>query len=1127
MYLYFVLNTNSIIHSIFPILKKSILNSEVNIFLEEKNNIKLSVLGAAGSYINIYSSYLYSSLKKTVLILFSDKEEAAYALNEIEDVFGKDKVLFYPTSHLIPYQIEEVQNANVVLRTEVINSMNRTQNPKIIITYADALFEKVITKSELNSISLKIKIGEKIDADFLNETLFSFHFKRADVVTQPGEFSLRGGILDVFSYSDEMPYRVGFFGNEIETIRKFNIETQLSVEKVDEFMVVPNIDNSYNETFKVSFLDYLPSDTIFISKDLSISIARIENKFSKAEEVYTSLKQNIKRSEPKELYLQSHELISKVRDNSFIEFSSIPYFTEYKSVRLDQTEQPSFHKQFEFLGQDLLEKEKQHYQTYIAFQSEKQETRLQDIFSEIEKEIPFTGFHANVSKGFIDHNAKFLIYTDHQIFERYHRYNLRNSFSKSESLTLKELTDLKVGDFVTHIDHGIGKFMGLVKIKNDDKLQETIKLVYKNNDILYVNIHSLHKISKFSGKEGGEITLNQLGSAAWKNLKNKAKRKVKEVAFDLIKLYADRKTKPGFAFSPDGYLQNELEASFMYEDTPDQEKATQDVKNDMEKPIAMDRLICGDVGFGKTEIAIRAAFKAATDGKQSAVMVPTTILALQHYKTFVSRLKDFPVRIEYLNRFKTAGQKKEIIKSLAEGKIDIIIGTHQLIGKDVVFKDLGLLIIDEEHKFGVSVKDKLKTLKTTVDTLTLTATPIPRTLQFSLMAARDMSVIKTPPPNRQPVHTQLIGFNEEQIRDAVIYELNREGQILFINNRIENLDVLAGIIKRLVPMARIAIGHGQMEGKKLEKIMIDFMEGNYDVLISTTIIESGLDVPNANTIFINDAQRFGLADLHQMRGRVGRSNRKAFCYLITPPLDVITSEARKRLQAIEQFSDLGSGFNIAMKDLEIRGAGDLLGAEQSGFFAEIGFEAYQQILNEAIEELKEDEFSDLFVEEKEKKEFISDIQIDTDFELLIPDHYVNKVEERFSLYQKLSEIDNEQELINFKNELIDRFGKLPNQTQGLLKSVKLKWISKYIGFEKLLVKNNVLLAYFPVKAQSKYYQSDIFKKVLEYLQNNPFEATLKQKNINDNLQLYLRKENVSKIDDLVNFLERINAFINQ
>jgi transcription-repair coupling factor (superfamily II helicase) len=1119
------LKTNFIANSIFPHLKKSILGEEVRASLSDKLPVKIAVTGAAGSYISLFSSFLYQELKRTVFLFFADKEEAAYALNEIENIFGKKQVLFYPTSHLQPYQVEDVQNANIVLRTEVINAISQKTEPKFIISYADALSEKVITNSDLESIRLKIKTGDKLDSDFLNEILFSFQFQRTDFVTQPGEFSLRGGILDVFSYSDEQPYRIGFFGNEVETIRKFNIETQLSEEKINEFTLISNIDNPNQETVKVNFLDYLPKDTLFISKDLSVSLSNIGKRFTKAEEIYSSLTQNIKRGEPRQLYVQSEELAQKILSFSFIEFSIIPHFSECKILKLDQTEQPGFHKQFDLLGQDLVEKENQNFTNYISFQSEKQEQRLLDIFSETEKEIPFTSIHANISKGFIDYNSKFLIYTDHHIFERYHAYNLRNSFSKSESLTLKELTDLKVGDFITHIDHGIGKFMGLVKIKNNDTVQETIKLIYRNNDILYVNIHSLHKISKFSGKEGAEITLNQLGSPAWKNLKNKAKRKVKEVAFDLIQLYAERKTKDGFAFSPDGYLQNELEASFMYEDTPDQEKATQEVKNDMEKPTAMDRLICGDVGFGKTEIAIRAAFKAATDGKQTAIMVPTTILALQHYKTFTQRLKDFPVRVEYLNRFKSSKQKKEIIRGLTEGKVDIIIGTQQLIGKDVLFKDLGLLIIDEEHKFGVSVKDKLKTLKTTVDTLTLTATPIPRTLQFSLMAARDLSVIKTPPPNRQPIHTQLIGFSEEQIRDAVQYELNRDGQIFFINNRIENLDVLAGLIKRLVPMARVAVGHGQMDGKKLEQIMINFMEGEYDVLISTTIIESGLDVPNANTIFINDAQKFGLADLHQMRGRVGRSNRKAFCYLITPPLEVLTSEAKKRLQAVEQFSDLGSGFNIAMKDLEIRGAGDLLGAEQSGFFAEIGFEAYQQILNEAIEELKENEFSDLFEKENETKDFISDVQIDTDFELLIPDEYVNKVEERFSLYQKLSVIENEKDLTTFKEELTDRFGALPKHTQELLESIRLKWIAKHLGFEKLVIKNKVLLAYFPVNAQSKYFQSDTFKKILDYLQQHPTEAFLKQKNGNEGLLLYLRKDEIYAIQTVMEFFEKIQSFV--
>lgn len=1119
------MKTNLIKSLLSSHLKGTLLDEEIHL-LSENKILKLSVKGAVGSFINLFYSHLHSVTDKSVFLYFADKEEAIFALNEIESIFGKEKVLFYPSSHLTPYQVEEVQNANVVLRTEVLNSILNHKESKIIISYSEALSEKVLSKKSLENVTQNISVGNKLNPDFLNEVLFSFNFQRTDFVTQPGEFSLRGGILDIFSFSDEKPYRIGFFGNEIESIRKFNIETQLSEESVTEFTIVPNIDASYhNSESKINFLEYLPEDIIFIAKDLDISLSVIDKKFQKAEEVYSSLTSIINRGKPKDLFIDSNDILKIIEKFSFIEFSSLPHFINFKTIQLNQAEQPSFHKQFHLLGEDLLSKEKNGFVNYIAFQSEKQEDRLKEIFSTIEHEVPFKGIHVNISKGFIDYDSKFLIYTDHQIFERYHRYQVRNSFSKSESLTLKELTDLKVGDYVTHVDHGIGKFMGLVKIKNDDKIQETIKLVYKNNDILYVNIHSLHKISRFSGKDGAEISLNQLGSPAWKNLKNKAKKKVKEVAFDLIKLYAERRTKEGFAFSPDGYLQNELEASFMYEDTPDQEKATQEVKMDMEKPIAMDRLVCGDVGFGKTEVAIRAAFKAATDGKQTAIMVPTTVLALQHYKTFSKRLKDFPVRVEYLNRFKTAKQKKEIIHDLGEGKIDIVIGTQQLVGKDIIFKDLGLLIIDEEHKFGVSVKDKLKMLKTTVDTLTLTATPIPRTLQFSLMAARDLSVIKTPPPNRQPVQTQLMGFNEEMIRDAVMYELNRGGQVFFINNRVESLAVLAGMIQRLVPMARVITGHGQMEGKKLEQIMVDFMEGEYDVLISTTIIESGLDVPNANTIFINDAQRFGLADLHQMRGRVGRSDRKAFCYLITPPIDVLTSEARKRLQAVEQFSDLGSGFNIAMKDLEIRGAGDLLGADQSGFFNEIGFETYQQILNEAIEELKENEFAELFEKENDTKDFVSEVQIDTDFELLIPDEYVNKVEERFSLYQKLSELENESQLEIFSQELIDRFGELPNPTKDLLESIRLKWLAKSLGFEKLVIKNNILLAYFPANSQSKYYQSIFFKGILEYLNKNPEEGIFKQKNTNDGSILYFKKENIYCINTILNFFNQIKNFI--
>ena len=721
----------------------------------------------------------------------------------------------------------------------------------------------------------------------------------------------------------------------------------------------------------------------------------------------------------------------------------------------------------------------------------------------------------------MDSRYKIAVYTDHQIFDRYQRFKTKDSFAKSEHLTLKDLMQLQVGDYITHIDHGIGKFMGLVKVNNDGKTQECFKLSYKNGDLLYVSIHSLHKISKYNGSEGKEIALSKLGSPAWKNLKQKTKAKVKQIAFDLIKLYAQRKTSKGFAFSPDTYLQDELEASFIYEDTPDQEKATHDVKKDMEAETIMDRLICGDVGFGKTEVAIRAAFKAATDGKQVAVLVPTTILAFQHFRSFTERLKDFPINVSYLNRFRTAKQKKETLEGLESGKIDIVIGTHQLVSDKVKFKDLGLLIIDEEHKFGVNVKDKLKTLKTNIDTLTLTATPIPRTLQFSLMAARDLSVIKTPPPNRQPVETQLIGFDEETLRDAISYELQRDGQVYFINNRIDNLKEIAGLVQRLVPDARIITGHGQLDGKELEERVLDFMDGKYDVLISTTIVESGVDVPNANTIFINDAQRFGIADLHQMRGRVGRSDRKAFCYLITPPYDMITSDARKRLEAIEQFSDLGSGFQIAMKDLEIRGAGDLLGAEQSGFINEMGFETYQKLMQEALEELQDDEsFEELFNNEEDRKKLfksVKEVNIDTDFELMLPDHYVDSTSERLLLYQRLAEIENKKELEKFQNELEDRFGKLPEEAVNLLKSVELKWLAAEISFEKIVMKKGVFLGYFPDNPQDKFYQSEKFKHLLNYLTQNPNQAQLKEKNN----QLLMRKDSMESVEEVNRLLDKI------
>ena len=873
---------------------------------------------------------------------------------------------------------------------------------------------------------------------------------------------------------------------------------------------------------KVSFLDILPDDSFMISKNLFVSNRRIRDFYEKSLEKFETLSKDIKHRTPEELFISEPEFQNRLIRFKTIDFSSQAFeLPKLKTVELNQTQQPSFHKNFEMLIQDLEEKQGQGFDTWISFSSEKQKDRLESIFEELEHEIPFKSFKSELHEGFVDSENKILVYTDHQIFDRYQRYKSKDTFAKSEQLTLKDLMSLKVGDYIAHIDHGIGKFMGLVKVNNDGKIQECFKLSYKNGDLLYVSIHSLHKISKYNGPDGKEIVLSKLGSPAWKSLKQKTKARVKQIAFDLIKLYAQRKTAKGFQYSPDSYLQNELEASFLYEDTPDQEKATLDVKKDMEAEGVMDRLICGDVGFGKTEVAIRAAFKAATDSKQVAILVPTTILAFQHYRSFKERLKDFPVNISYLNRFRTAKQKSETLAGLKDGKIDIVIGTHQLVADKVKFKNLGLLIIDEEHKFGVSVKDKLKTMKTNVDTLTLTATPIPRTLQFSLMAARDLSVIKTPPPNRQPVDTSIVGFNEEILRDAISYELQRDGQVYFINNRIENLKDIAGLIQRLVPDARVITGHGQMDGKQMEQNILDFMEGKYDVLVATTIVESGVDVPNANTIFINDAHRFGMADLHQMRGRVGRSNRKAFCYLITPPFDMMTSDARKRLEAIEQFSDLGSGFQIAMKDLEIRGAGDLLGGEQSGFINEMGFETYQKMMQEALEELKDDEnFENLFENEEDRNKLIKstkEVNIDTDLELMLPDDYVSSTEERLSLYQKLAEIQNAKELQAFENELKDRFGELPNEAINLLKSVELKWLAAQIGFDKLVVKNKVFLGYFPANPQDKFYQSEKFKKIISYLTQNPAEATLKEKNN----QLMMRKDNVKNVDEVNLVLNRI------
>ncbi|MCU7617809.1 transcription-repair coupling factor [Chryseobacterium sp. PBS4-4] len=1123
------MHLKTIKESFLPDLLKKEFGKEI--FVQLENHQHLSVKGSAGSSVSIFTAELFLTRKKTILYLVDDKEEALYINTEMEDLLGKEKVLYFPATHLEPYQVEKTQNANLVLRTDVLNKINSEKSPKIIVAYMGALSEKVLKKEDFKAISHHIKVGDQLDFDFVDELLSHYQFQQTDFVSEPGEFSVRGGIVDVFSYSNEKPYRITFFGNEVENIKTFDIETQLSVDKVKDFQLVSNMNFSVSGN-RVSLLELLPKDSFVISKNAVVGLNKIRSFYEKSLEKYETLSKDISHRTPQELFISDEEFLFDYKKFKTIDFSPQTLeLSNSETLQLNQIQQPSFHKNFELLIEDLEEKQQQGFETWISFATDKQKERLVSIFEDIDfsqsgsSKISFKSFKSELHEGFVDSDHKLLVYTDHQIFDRYQRYKAKNTFAKSEQLTLKDLMSLKVGDYIAHIDHGIGKFMGLVKVNNDGKIQECFKLTYKNGDLLYVSIHSLHKISKYNGPDGKEVVLSKLGSPAWKSLKQKTKAKVKQIAFDLIKLYAERKTAKGFAYTPDSYLQNELEASFIYEDTPDQEKATIDVKNDMEAETVMDRLVCGDVGFGKTEVAIRAAFKAATDGKQVAILVPTTILAFQHYRSFKDRLKDFPVNISYLNRFRTAKQKSETIAGLKDGKVDIVIGTHQLASEKVKFKDLGLLIIDEEHKFGVAVKDKLKTLKSNIDTLTLTATPIPRTLQFSLMAARDLSVIKTPPPNRQPVETHMVGFSEEIIRDAVSYELQRDGQVYFINNRVENLKDIAGLIQRLVPDARVITGHGQMEGKQLERNVLDFMEGKYDVLVATTIVESGVDVPNANTMFINDAQRFGMADLHQMRGRVGRSNRKAFCYLITPPLDMVTSDARKRLEAIEQFSDLGSGFQIAMKDLEIRGAGDLLGGEQSGFINEMGFETYQKMMQEALEELKDDkDFENLFENEADRQKLfktVKEVNIDTDLELMLPDSYISSTEERLLLYQKLAEIDNEIDLQKFESELTDRFGALPSEAINLLKSVALKWLAADIGFEKIVMKNGIFLGYFPNNPQDKFYQTDKFRHIINYLTQNPAKAQLKEKIGKEGNQLMMRKDGVQNVDEVNVLLKSI------
>ncbi|WP_073354423.1 transcription-repair coupling factor [Flavobacterium xanthum] len=1099
--------------------------------LLENNHVKMHLSGLLGSAVSFVMRSLFKKSELPFLIVVNNKEEAAYYLNDLEQMIGEQDVLFYPGSFRRPYQIEETDNANVLLRAEVLNRINSRKKPAVIVTYPEALFEKVVTRKELDKNTLKVTVGDKISIDFINEVLFEYEFKRVDFITEPGEFSVRGGIVDVFSFSNDNPYRIEFFGDEVESIRSFDVATQLSILQQKKITIIPNVENKVFQENRESFLDYISEKTVIVIQNTEDFLLQLDKQFGKAEEAFAKLSQEIKRSTPEQLFLNQAEFIKRALNFSIVELSSKAIFRTTKKFEYYIQPQPSFNKQFDLLLNNLSENHFNGYKNHLFCSNDAQAKRFHDIFETLDEansENIRKQYHTVVLplyQGFIDEENQITCYTDHQIFERYHKFNIKNGYSKKQNITLKELTTLAVGDYVTHIDHGIGRFGGLQKIQVEGKTQEAIKLVYADNDIVYVSIHSLHKISKYNGKDGTPPKIYKLGSNAWKILKQKTKARVKHIAFNLIQLYAKRRLEKGFQFAPDSYLQNELESSFIYEDTPDQTKSTAEVKADMESDRPMDRLVCGDVGFGKTEVAIRAAFKAVDNSKQVAILVPTTILAYQHYRTFTERLKDMPVSIGYLNRFRTAKQKAETLKLLAEGKLDILIGTHQLVNKNVVFKDLGLLIVDEEQKFGVNVKDKLKTIAANVDTLTLTATPIPRTLQFSLMAARDLSVITTPPPNRYPIETNVVGFSEELIRDAISYEIQRNGQVFFINNRIENIKEVAGMIQRLVPNARVGIGHGQMEGKKLEELMLAFMNGEFDVLVATTIIESGLDVPNANTIFINNANNFGLSDLHQMRGRVGRSNKKAFCYFICPPYSAMTDDARKRIQALEQFSELGSGFNIAMKDLEIRGAGDLLGGEQSGFINEIGFDTYQKIMNEAIDELKENEFKDLYPEESnlETKEYVKDLQIDTDFELLFSDEYINNVSERLSLYNELGAVKNEEELIVFQNKLIDRFGPMPPRAKALMNSIRIKWIATRIGIEKLVMKQGKMIGYFISDQQSDYYQSKRFNQVLQFVQKNSSICKMKEKQTPAGLRLLLTFDNVKNTRTALEFMELLGG----
>ena len=1090
------------------------------------NGVRVRLAGTAGSAMAVLVAAIYGDNPyRTHLVIASGKEEAYYLQNDIEALLNDTEtdvdhklVFLFPTSYRRPYQVEETANANVLQRTEVTKQLNAGRN-LVIVTYPEALSEKVVSSRTLRENTLEITEGSELGLDFVMDVLMEYEFERVDFVAEPGQYAVRGGIVDVFSYGNEIPYRIEFFGDRVDSLRAFDPVSQLSVRRYERISIVPRLDSSMSGQAveeRVSLPGYLGSDDIVWVDGLMAALETVDKAYAVSEKAYgDTLGSPVEHLKPEKLYCTAQELLGNLLECKIVEHGGASYFAKATTVRMNCEPQPAINKRFDLLQQILKKYVEQAYRCCISIAAESQQHRLEKILVcsandepvgrlvnpdkkntetlSHRDDMPISFMSVPLHGGFVDHDTKMVCFTDHEIFERYHKYHVHDMRDSREALTIRELTELKPGDFVTHIDYGVGRFSGLEKMTVNGRTQEAIRLIYRDNDVLYISIHSLHKISRYVGKEGTEPRLDRMGSSQWQVLKQRTKKQVKDIARDLIKLYAKRKASAGFAFSGDSYLQNELEASFMYEDTPDQLKSTNEVKRDMESRAPMDRLVCGDVGFGKTEVAIRAAFKACCDSKQVAVLVPNTILAYQHYNTFSERLKGMPVRVDYLNRFRTAKEKKQIYDDVASGKIDILIGTHAITNKNLKFKDLGLLIIDEEQKFGVSVKEKLREAKANVDCLTLTATPIPRTLQFSLMGARDLSVIQTPPPNRQPVETELCAFSEDVIRDAIRYEMSRGGQTFFVSNRVENLAEMAGMTQRLVPDAVVAIAHGQMDGKEAEETLMRFLAGEIDVLVATSIVENGLDIPNANTMIVNNAQNFGLSDLHQIRGRVGRSNRKAFCYFLVPSFTTLTPEAMKRLKAIEEFSAIGSGFNLAMRDLDIRGAGNILGAEQSGFISEIGYEMYQKILNEAIDELKETDFKELFGHETEPNgEYVKDCLIETDLEVLLPDEYVTSVGERLLLYKELNTLVSDDELQAFRVRLKDRFGPLPEATEELVSTITLRRLARSMGIEKLVLKQDRMVCYFVSDQEHPFFKSSSFSKIILFAQTYPDTVHLKE-----------------------------------